>query len=195
VREFCSYLLPRLDENDALLTGNEIFLVRTKDVGILPLGLAVEYGISGGMLRGSGPGFDVRKVDPYAVYDRFDFDIPYQTTQDCLGRYVVRVEEMRQSVRIIHQALDMMPEGPIMAKLPRTLRPSAAEVYTRIESPRGVMGVYLVSDGGTNPLRMKWRAPSFCNLQVLPEMVRGLKIADLVAVLGSIDIVLGDVDR
>jgi len=195
VRDFCSYLIPRLNENDALLTGNEIFLKRTQGVGILPPDVAVDYGVSGPVLRGSGIPFDVRRADPYAVYDRLDFDIPYQTTQDCLGRYLVRIEEMRQSVRIIRQALDLMPDGPVMAKMPRVLRPPGGEVYTRIESPRGVMGVYLVSDGGTNPLRMKWRAPSFCNLQALPEMARGWKVADLVAILGSIDIVLGDVDR
>jgi NADH-quinone oxidoreductase subunit D len=195
VRQFLDYLLPRLDENDALLTGNEVFLSRTQGVGVLDPRLAINYGVSGPSLRGSGPQFDVRRDDPYAVYDRLDFDIPYQTTGDCLGRYLVRVEEMRQSARIVRQALDLMPEGPIMAKMPRVFRPPAGEVYTRVESPRGLLGVYLVSDGGTNPFRLKWRAPSFANLQVLPEIVRGWKIADVVAILGSIDIVLGDIDR
>lgn len=195
VRRFVDEFPAYLEENDQLLTGNEIFLSRTQGIGLLEPDVALDYGCSGPVLRGSGVAYDVRRAEPYAVYDRLDFEVPVQSTKDCLGRYLVRIAEMRESARLVRQALDLMPEGDIMAKVPRTLKPPAGEVYTKIESPRGVLGVYLVSDGSTNPFRLKWRAPSFVNLQAIPEMCRGWKIADVVAILGSIDIVLGDVDR
>ncbi len=195
VRRFLDEFPTYLEENDQLLTGNEIFLSRTQGIGLLTPEVALDCGCSGPMLRGSGIAYDVRKAEPYAVYDRLDFEVPVQGTQDCLGRYLVRVAEMRESVRLVRQALDLMPEGDVMAKMPRTLRPAAGEVYVRTESPRGVLGVHLVSDGTGNPYRLKWRGPCFSNLQALPYMCRGWKIADVVAILGSIDIVLGDVDR
>ncbi|HEY3284130.1 MAG TPA: NADH-quinone oxidoreductase subunit D [Armatimonadota bacterium] len=195
VRAFVEGFPGYLEENDQLLTGNEIFLSRTRGIGLLEPEVAVDYGCSGPTLRGSGVAYDVRKAEPYAVYDRLDFDVPVQHTQDCLGRYLVRVAEMRESCRLVRQSLDLLPAGDVMAKTPKTLRPAASEVYTRVESPRGVLGVYLVSDGTTSPYRLKWRAPSFSNLQAIPHMCRGWKIADVVAILGSIDVVLGDVDR
>lgn len=183
------------DENDRLLTGNEIFLVRTRGVGILEKEVAIEYGCSGPVLRGSGVPFDIRRANPYSVYDRFDFDIPTADTRDCLGRYLVRVEEIRQSLQIIRKALDQLPGGEIVAKTPKILKPPAGEVYTHIESARGARGIHVVSDGSPNPYRVRMRAPSFVHLQALPHMMRGWKVADSVAILGSIDIVLGDVDR
>jgi NADH-quinone oxidoreductase subunit D len=138
---------------------------------------------------------DVRRANSYSIYDRFEFEIPTAGTADCLGRYLVRVEEIRQSLKILSQALDQLPEGEIVAKTPNTIRPPKGEVYTQIESPRGALGGYLVSNGGPLPFRFKLRAPSFVNLQALPAMMRGWAVADSVVILGSIDIVLGEVDR
>ncbi|HTE21236.1 MAG TPA: NADH-quinone oxidoreductase subunit D, partial [Armatimonadota bacterium] len=182
-------------ENETLLTGNEIFLIRTADVGKLALDVALDYGCTGPILRGSGYAYDIRRAQPYSIYDRFEFDIPTSDLTDTLGRYIVRVEEIRQSVRIIRQALDGLPDGEIVAKTPKTIRPPKGEVFTWIESPRGALGGYLVSDGTANPYRFKIRPPSFIHLQVIPHLMRGTKVADSVAILGSIDIVLGEVDR
>lgn len=183
------------DENDVLLSNNEIFLLRTEGVGILTPEDAIAFGCTGPMLRGSGIAHDVRRANPYSIYDRFEFDIPTSDKCDCLGRYMVRVEEIRQSVRIVRQALASLPEGEIMAKTPKTIRPPKGEIFTWIESPRGALGGFLVSDGTANPYRFKIRPPSFVHLQALPTMMRGWKVADAVAILGSIDIVLGEVDR
>jgi NADH-quinone oxidoreductase subunit D len=184
-----------VDENDQLLTGNEIFLLRTRGVGILEPEVAIEYGCSGPVLRGSGIAHDVRRSNPYSIYDRFEFDIPTTDTCDCLGRCLVRVEEIRQSLRIVKLALDQLPDGEIVARTPKIPKPPAGEVYTQVEGARGARGIHVVSDGTANPYRIRMRAPSFVHLQVLPHMMRGWKIADSVAILGSIDIVLGDVDR
>lgn len=194
-KDACKYLQNKLDENDALLTGNEIFLVRTRDIGILPADRCLAYGVSGPMIRSAGIPLDLRKKEPYEVYDRLDFDVITTNTADVLGRYLIRVEEMRQSLKIVEQALRVMPDGEIKAKVPRVIKPPVGEVYHRIESPRGILGVYIESDGSTNPARLKWRSPCFVNLQPLNEMCRGWKIADVVAILGSVDIVLGEVDR
>ena len=183
------------DENDRLLTANGIFLVRTQGVGILEKDVAIEYGCSGPVLRGSGVAHDIRRANPYSIYERFEFDIPTTDSGDCLGRCLVRIEEIRQSLSILKQALDQLPEGEIVAKTPKILKPPAGEIYTHIESARGARGGHLVSDGTANPYRFRMRAPSFVHLQVLPHMMRGWKVADSVAILGSIDIVLGDVDR
>jgi NADH-quinone oxidoreductase subunit D len=183
------------DENDVLLTGNEIFLVRNQGVGVLEPEVAVDYGCTGPVLRGSGVALDMRRAKPYSIYDRFQFDIPTGDTRDCLGRYLVRIEEIRQSLRILDQALKELPEGEIVARTPKTIKPPAGEVYTQIESPRGALGGYLVSDGTAQPFRFKLRAPSFVHLQALGHMMRGWKVADAVVILGSIDIVLGEVDR
>jgi NADH-quinone oxidoreductase subunit D len=183
------------DENEMLFSTNEIFLVRTQGVGSLPADVAIDYGCTGPVLRGSGPAYDIRRAHPYSIYDRFEFDVPTSDLADCLGRSLVRVEEIRQSIRIIRQALGQLPEGEIVAKTPKTIRPPKGEVFTWIESPRGALGGYLVSDGTANPYRFKIRPPSFIHLQALPYMMRGTKVADSVAILGSIDIVLGEVDR
>ncbi|MDI3280032.1 MAG: NADH-quinone oxidoreductase subunit D [Bacillota bacterium] len=183
------------DEYQALVLENVIFQARTKGIGVLPPDLARQYAISGPMLRGSGVAWDLRRSEPYSVYDRFDFAVPTGQNGDCYDRAVCRVEEIRQSARIIRQAVAGLPAGEVRAKVPAAIRPPAGEVYTAIESPRGELGVYLVSDGGPQPYRLKWRAPSFVNLQVLPEIARGAKVADFIAILGSIDIILGEVDR
>jgi NADH-quinone oxidoreductase subunit D len=194
-REFLKKMPARLDEFDDLLSKNEILIVRSRGVGIISAEDAVDYAMSGPNLRGSGVPLDVRKADPYSVYDRLDFDVVTQPTCDCLGRYLVRTGEIRESLKIVEQALDMLPAGEYTAKVPRVLKPPAGEVYTRVESSRGDLGVYLISDGSTNPYRLHWRAPSFISLAAAGRMIRGWKVADTVAILGSLDIVLGEVDR
>ncbi|UCH36814.1 MAG: NADH-quinone oxidoreductase subunit D [Armatimonadota bacterium] len=186
---------PRLDENDRLLTGNRIFESRTQGVGVLSRENAIAYAVSGPTLRGSGVAMDVRRDDPYCVYDRLEFDVPSLPDGDCFARYLVRIEEMRQSLRIVEQCLDQMPAGPVRAKLPRVFKPPAGEAYGRTEAPRGDLSVFVVSDGSANPCRLRVRAPSFANLQALKVMARGHKIGDIVAILGSLDIVLGEIDR
>jgi len=193
--QFCRLLPQRLDEYDRLLTGNRIFRARTEGVGILPPELGLDYGASGPTLRGSGVPFDIRRAEPYDAYPSLDFQIATHPTCDCMGRYLVRVEEMRQSVRILQQCLRQLPEGEVIAKLPRSLRPPAGEAYGRVESPRGEFGCYVVSDGSPQPARVHFRAPSFFHLGLLPRLLQGWKIGDVVAILGSIDIVLGEVDR
>lgn len=194
-RAFIKKLPGRLEEIDNLFSKNEIVYVRTRGVGILPPDDAVSYGVSGPSLRASGVPMDVRRDDPYSVYDRLDFDVVTRETCDCLARYEVRVDEIRQSARIVEQALDMIPEGEYTAKVPRVLKPPVGEAYARVESSRGDLGCYIISDGSTNPYRLHWRAPSFINLAAVGDMVRGWKVADTVAILGSLDIVLGEVDR
>lgn len=195
-RETVAYLWPKLDEYDALLGHNVIFEKRTQGIGGLSPDQAIALGVTGPVLRSTGVRWDLRRDEPYSVYHRLDFEIPVGTTGDCHDRYLVRLAEMRQSLRIIEQALDMLPEGPIVAKVPKVLKPPKdAEVYVRTESPRGEYGVYLVSDGSANPHRLKIRAPSFSNLLCVAPTSIGLKIADLVAIVGSVDIVMGEVDR
>ena len=184
-----------IEECDELLSGNEMFLERTRGVGVIGPEDAVDYGVSGPGLRASGVAEDVRVSEPYGIYDRFDFGVPVGSSGDCWDRYYVRVEEMRQSLAIIDQAMAQMEPGPIMAKVRRILRPPKGEVYARSESPRGDFGVFLVSDGTDKPYRVKVRAPSFANLQAIQHMLRDAYVADAVIILGSIDIVLGEVDR
>ncbi len=184
-----------IEECDELLSQNELFLARTKGIGTLSAQDAIDYGVSGPALRASGVLEDVRISEPYSIYDRFDFGIPVGTYGDCWDRYYVRVEEMRQSVAIIEQAMKQMGPGPIMANVRRIARPPRGEVYVRTESPRGDFGVYLVSDGGDKPYRVKVRTPSFANLQALQHLLRDAYVADAVVILGSLDIVLGEVDR
>jgi len=198
LRDFLGYFPSRIDEYDQLFTKNRIFLARTRGVGILSREDAIAYAISGPVARGSGLDVDVRRSDPYSVYPELEFEAPVEQGNDCLARYLVRVEELRQSVRIALQCLDRIEKlerTPVEVKVGKAIKPPAGEGYARTESPRGELGCYLVSDGGTKPLRMHWRGPSFANLQALPMMARGGLVADVVAVLGSIDIVLGDVDR
>lgn len=194
-KQFITTLRKRMPEYDDLLTGNEIFLLRTRGIGYLSAQDAIDYGMSGPSLRGSDVAYDVRRTDPYSLYSRLEFDVATESTCDCLGRYLVRTAEMRQSLKMIEQALDMMPEGKEKARTPLVLKPPAGEVYHHIESARGDLGVYLVSDGSPKPYRLHWRAPSFINLTALRQMVHGLKVADVVATLGSLDVVLGEVDR
>jgi NADH-quinone oxidoreductase subunit D len=189
--------LPRFfDEYDQLLAENEIFLARTKGVGILPRELAINASASGPVLRASGVPWDLRKADPYSIYDRFEFDVPIGQAGDCYDRYQVRMLEMRQSVRIIAQALKQMPAGgEIKTQVPRLIRPPAGECYAHIESPRGELGFYIVSDNSIAPYRYHIRGPSFINLTVLRDMVVGWKIADALVIFGSIDICMAEVDR
>lgn len=185
----------RLPEYDDLLTGNQIFIARTRGVGVISAEDAVNWSMSGPSLRGSGVAYDVRKADPYSVYDRLDWNIATQPDGDTRARYLVRLQEIRESLDIVEQALGMLPEGDAAVKTPLRLKLPEGEVYHHIESARGDVGVYLVSDGGEKPYRLKWRAPSFINLGALEQMVKGWKVADLVAILGSLDVVLGEVDR
>ena len=186
-----------LDEFEALLRENEILMSRTQYVGVLPRELAVNAGITGPMLRASGVNYDIRKVDGYGIYDRFQFRVPLGEHGDVYDRYMMRVLEMRESVKILEQALAGIPEGPVMDPKVRLrgLRPKAGEAYGRIESPKGELGFYLISNGTTEPYRYRVRPPSMINLTVLEDMCLGRSVADVVVTLGSVDIVLGEVDR
>jgi NADH-quinone oxidoreductase subunit D len=220
LRAFTNHFDTRVDEYETLLTKNIIYMDRTKGIGLLPLEKAISLGVSGPMIRASGKAWDIRKSEPYCGYERYDFDVPVEYGCDVYSRYLVRVEEMRQSNRILKQAIQQLPEGPFIAMAPGKIFPPQQDIYTKmeslihhfmlvvegvrlpvgdcyqsIESPRGELGCYIVSDGGTNPYRLKWRAPAFVNLQALPEMSRGCFFADLIAILSSIDIVLAEVDR
>jgi NADH-quinone oxidoreductase subunit D len=200
VADFCDYFEPKIQEYNDLLSFNKIFIDRTANVGVIPADLAINYGLSGPSLRGSGVKFDLRKNDPYCIYDRFDFDVivgegAKGTVGDSWDRYFVRVQEMRESVKIVRQALKDIPDGDPKEKVPRNVRVPAGEIYFRSETPRGELGYYIVSNGGKNPVRVKVRAPAFSNLSILPAIAPGLMVADLVAALGSLDIVLGEIDR
>ena len=203
VREFIDYFEPKVDEYNALLTNNKIFLERTIGVAIMDEAMAISYGATGPNLRGAGRKWDLRKDEPYSIYDRFEFDIPVgeeipetgAVLGDCWNRYKVRMDEMKESVKIIRQVLDGgLPEGPIIAAM-KAVRPPAGEVFSRSEAPRGELGFYIVSDGGVKPVRLKAKSPCFCALSALQELSRGLMIADIIAIIGSIDIVMGEVDR
>ena len=186
-----------LDEFEEFLTANEILLARTQFVGVLPKDLAVSAGITGPMLRAAGVNYDLRKVDKYGIYSRFNFQVPVGEHGDIYDRYMVRVLEMRESIKILEQALRDIPAGPIMdpkAKL-RGFRPKPGEVYGRVEAPKGELGFYVISDGSPSPYRYRIRPPSFINLTILEDMCLGHRISDTVVILGSVDIVLGEVDR
>ena len=195
VRKLLGDLKKGVEECDSLLSQNEMFLARTKGVGVISGDEALDYGVTGPALRASGVVEDVRVTDPYSIYERFDFGIPVGSMGDCWDRYFVRVEEMRESIKIIEQALSELPKGEISAKVRRIVRPPAGDVFIRTESPRGDLGVYIVSDGSDKPYRVKVRPPSFANLQALEYMLKDTYIADAVLVLGSIDIIMGEVDR
>lgn len=195
VHAFVTYMKQQLQQYDDLVTGNEIFLARMKGVGTYDAQTAIAYGLSGANLRCTGVAWDVRKQKPYSLYERFAFDVPVAHTGDCYGRYLVRIEEVRQSLRILEQALEHMPgDGPIMGKVPRIVRPPEGEIYASIESPRGEIGCLLVSKGKDKPYRLKFRRPSFVNLQILPRLLVGESMTNLVTILGAIDIVVGEVD-
>ena len=195
VDRFIHYLKDRLPEYANLLNENEIFIARTKDIGILPPNLALDLSCSGPVLRGSGINRDLRRDEPYEIYDLLDFEVVTADTCDSLGRFMVRFNEVRQSIRIIEQILTRIPDGSVQAKIPKVIKPPAGEIYTRVEAPIGELGVYLVSDGSNKPYRMKVRAPSFSNLMALPKIVQGLTIPDLVATLASIAPTMGEADR
>ena len=188
--------MPRyLDELEGLITTNEIVLARTRGIGIVPPDLAVAGSLTGPMLRASGVQWDLRKADPYEIYDRVDFDVPIGYEGDTYDRYYVRIQEMRQSVRIIEQCIEQIEEGPVLTDGPFFVRPPAGDAYAAVEGPKGELGFYLVSDGGISPYRCKIRAPSFINLTLLRDMLVGWKLADLIIIFGSTDVVLGEVDR
>ncbi|MEO0800863.1 MAG: NAD(P)H-quinone oxidoreductase subunit H [Cyanobacteria bacterium J06642_2] len=218
-QEFCDYLLPMIDEYEKLLTNNPILRKRTEGLGTVTREEAISWGLSGPMLRASGVKWDLRKVDRYECYDDFEWDIHYETAGDCLARYFVRIREMRESAKIVTQALASLPGGPYenleaqrmvggpksewnsfqyqfigkksspMFKLPKK------EHYVRVEAPKGELGIYLLGEGSPFPWRWKIRPPGFVNLQILPELLRGNKLADIMAILGSVDIIMGEVDR
>lgn len=188
--------LPRkVDELDIYLTDNEIVRERCEGVGILSPEDAIAFSETGPVLRASGVPYDIRRADPYGIYDRFDFDVAVRYHGDCYDRYIIRMDEIRQSLRILQQAVRDIPDGPVLTKNPYNVRVPAGESYVRIEAPKGELGYYIVSDGTANPYRYHIRSPSFINLTALEKMCEGHKVADIVAILGSIDITLGDVDR
>ena len=199
--EFLDYFEPKINEYNDLLTYNKIFIERSADVGVIPADVAISYGVTGPNLRGSGVRWDLRKDDPYGIYDRFEFDIPIGTgamgsVGDCWDRYYVRVRELEECIKIIRQALDALPrDGDVHAALPKKIRPKAGHVYSRTESPRGDLGYYIASDGSDTPTRIKMRSPAFTALSCLNEISRGWMISDVIAILGSLDIVLGEIDR
>ncbi len=190
--------LPKfVDEFEALLTTNEILMARCQGIGVLPPKLAVNAGVTGPMLRASGVNYDIRKVDHYSIYDRFNFRVPLGEHWDVYDRFMIRLLELRESLKILEQALRDIPGGPVMdpkAKI-RNFRPKPGEAYGRIEAPKGELGFYLISDGGPNPYRYRVRPPSLINLTILEDMCLGQNVADVVLILGSVDIVLGEVDR
>ena len=195
IRTFLETFDTYLDENSELLMGNEIFQARTQGVGLLSREGALAFGLSGANLRASGVNWDIRRERPYAAYDELEFDVPVREAGDVYARCAVRLEEMRQSTRIVRQCLDGMPEGEYTAKVAKVLRPPVGEAYAAVESPRGEMGIHLVSDGSDTPYRMRYRPPALYSLQAGEAYMPGLLIADAVVLMGSLDFVLGEVDR
>jgi len=195
VRKFLRECPATIDEVEGLMVKNEIFIVRTRGIGVLTPEMATNSSLSGPMLRGSGIAWDLRKADPYCGYEKYEFEIPIGYQGDSFDRFIVRIAEMRQSLKIIEQALDGLPGGPHSTQVPLALRPPAGEAYARIESPRGELGYYVVSDEGPSPYRFHIRPPSFINLTALKEMTVGGTVADAIVVLGSVDIVVGEIDR
>jgi NADH-quinone oxidoreductase subunit D len=198
-KKFLEWFAPRIKEYHDLLSYNQIFITRTKGVGVIPPEMAIAQGLSGPMLRASGVNWDIRKAIPYCGYDKYQFDVPIGrdgtgVVGDNWNRYYVRIEEMEQSAKIVQQAIDSLPSGAHQAKV-KKLKVPKGEAYVRIENPRGELGFYVISDGSDVPIRVKVRAPSFINLAILPEVSRGVLVADLIAILGSTDIVLGEIDR
>ncbi|HEU4744345.1 MAG TPA: NADH-quinone oxidoreductase subunit D, partial [Anaerolineales bacterium] len=220
VRNFIKIFPKRVDEYEALMTKNPIFLDRLIGIGKLDAATALQHGVTGPMLRASGVNWDLRKARPYAGYEQYDFNVPVRAEGDTYARYIVRIEELRESLRIVEQALNKLPLGPVRSDNRKFIPPPRSElgvsmealihhfklwtegfpapdgsIYQAIESPRGELGVLLAGDGGAKPRRCHWRTPSFDNLSVLPKIVKGHLVADLVAILASVDIVLGDIDR
>ena len=195
IYKFVDEMPSHLDEYHELLTENEILLGRTKGVGVMDKDTAVAHGVSGPLLRACGFEYDIRKAHPYSMYDKFKFKVPTYNRGDCYDRYLVRMDEIAESVKIVKQAVDSLPEGDIIARVPRVITPPAGSCYTRIEHAKGEMGIYVVSDGKPKPYRLKIRSPAYSNLSVLPHLCEGEKIADVVTISGTIDPVMGCVDR
>jgi NADH-quinone oxidoreductase subunit D len=193
--EFLDDLPARIDDYEQLLTDNRIWKKRTVGIGVISAEECIEWGLTGPVLRGSGREWDLRRAQPYECYDELDFIVPTRPGGDTYDRYIVRVQEMRQSVRILKQCVAKLEAGEIRGKVPRVIKPPAEEVYASIEAPKGELGFYCVSNGTNRPYRMHCRPPSFINLQALPRLAKGHLISDLVALIGTIDIVLGEVDR
>ncbi|MEW6663937.1 MAG: NADH-quinone oxidoreductase subunit D [Thermodesulfobacteriota bacterium] len=195
-RQFIPKLRARLKDYETLVSKNIIFMKRTQDIGLISREEARDYALTGPCLRASGVSYDVRKNEPYSLYPEFSFEIPVRTNGDCFDRYMVRMLEMEQSLRIVEQALERLPDGPIRAKgVPQWLAPPAGEYHFSYESPRGHLGIYIVSDGTRIPYRMKWRVPSMSNLSITPEVLKGTLLADTIAILGSLDLVIPEIDR
>ena len=220
VRDFIRMFPKRIDEYEALMTKNPILLDRLLGIGVMDAATALQHGVTGPMLRASGVNWDLRKARPYMGYEQYDFAVPVRSEGDTYARYIVRVEELRESLKIVEQALNKLPMGPVRSDNRKFVAPPRSEIgvsmealihhfklwtegfpapkasiYSAVESPRGELGVYLEGDGGPKPLRVHWRTPSFDNLSVVPKIVKGHLVADLVAILASTDIVLGDIDR
>jgi NADH:ubiquinone oxidoreductase subunit D len=198
-RQTLAVIDQRIGEYEAMLGDNPFFLMRTQGVGVISREVAETVGVSGPLLRGSGVAFDIRRAAPYSSYEDFSFTVPVETEGDCLARYRVRMVEFRESIKIVRQILDGLPEGPISSrpglKSVAQVRIPKGETYARVEGPRGEVGCYMIADGGPKPYRMKWRGASFSNLSVLPHVIPGHKVADVVAIIGSVDPVFGEVDR
>jgi NADH-quinone oxidoreductase subunit D/NADH-quinone oxidoreductase subunit C/D len=195
VKDFIKLFKTNVDEYDELVTGNVIFQNRLKGVGYISPENAISYGCTGPTARGSGVSCDIRKIYPYEIYNQVQFDEVLETAGDSFARYLVRVKEMRQSINIIEQLIDNIPEGDFQAKTKAVLKPPKGEFYTRVETARGELGVYIVSEGGTTPYRIKFRSPGFSNLSALEHMAKGSKIGDLMATMGTLDLVIPDIDR
>ncbi len=195
-RAFVQRMRSRFDTYHKLVTGNVIFRKRVEGVGVISRDMALKYGATGPVIRGSGVAYDIRRVEPYSVYPDFDFEIPTFAEGDCFARYRVRLAEMEQSLRIIEQALDRLPEGPVMAeKIPKKLKVGPGDTYQAVEGGRGMVGYYLVGDGSDQAYRLKIRSPCFSNLSLLNELCQGVLLADLVAIMGSLDLVIPEIDR
>ena len=195
VKDFLQLYKRKVSEYDELVTGNVIFQSRMKNVGVLSADDAVSYGCTGPVARGSGVSCDIRKLHPYEIYDKLEFDEVLETGGDSFARYMVRIREMNQSIKIIEQLIDNIPEGEFQAKTKAVLKLPKGEFYTRVETARGELGVYILSEGGTTPYRIKFRSPGFSNLSVLDTIARGGKIGDLIAMMGTLDLVIPDIDR
>ncbi|MBI1783191.1 MAG: NADH-quinone oxidoreductase subunit D [Sphingobacteriales bacterium] len=195
VKDFLQLYKSKIHEYDELVTGNIIFQNRMKGVGVLSAEDVISYGCTGPVARGSGVSCDIRKLYPYEIYDKLEFDEVLETAGDSFARYLVRLKEMNQSIRIVEQLIDNIPEGDFQAKTKAVLKLPKGEFYTRVETARGELGVYIVSEGGTTPYRIKFRSPGFSNLSILNHMVKGAKIGDLIAAMGTLDLVIPDIDR
>ncbi len=195
VKDFIKLYKSKIHEYDEMVTGNIIFQNRMKNVGVISAEDAISWGCTGPVARGSGVSCDIRKLYPYELYDKIEFDEVLETAGDSFARYMVRVREMNQSIRIIEQLIDNIPEGDFQAKTKAVLKLPKGEFYSRVETARGELGVYIVSEGGTTPYRIKFRSPGFSNLSILDHMIRGGKIGDLIAAMGTLDLVIPDIDR